>query len=493
MRRTHFLIFPRMFRVALALISSCVWAACMGMLLAEPQLEVEPPSALLSDPVSIRVSGVEKGAKVVVRASVRDEFEREWKSQAVFEADDKGQVDTAKMEPVSGSYRGVDPFGLFWSMDLPKDAAQRTFFYHPSDKPLVTRIEVQVGEEQILEDTLERRVVAEGVVREEIRTPEIVGTLYRPGGDDKPRPAVIVLGGSEGGAPEDSYIAQFANAGFVTLGLAYFSHEGLRNNLSRIPVEYFLGAIEYLKGHEAVDAEHIGIVGTSIGGMAALLVAANSADIKAVVSFQGGGAIFQTLDPDPMDREPAQSPFSLGGVPLNFIPVTAPPLTAESLSTAYFLRVFLGSLFAATDRVIAAAEIPVEQISGPVLLLAGQDDRLLGSATLSEIAYGRLVRRRFAYPYELKCYNGVGHTLGVGGLPGFPTHCTAQLVSELNIAYPYGGNPRDNAHARMDSWRRALDFLSEHLGVEKEEPKEPESGAASRGREKKSPDQKPPR
>jgi dienelactone hydrolase len=74
-----------------------------------------------------------------------------------------------------------------------------------------------------------------------VREGGLVGTFFRPS-TPGPHPAVIVLGGSDGGLREGS-AAVLARQGYATLALAYFGVEGLPPELVEVPVEYFGRAI----------------------------------------------------------------------------------------------------------------------------------------------------------------------------------------------------------------------------------------------------------
>jgi len=446
------------------LIFLLVTASC----LAAPKLTITPDKVDLDETVAVRVTGIKEGDHVVFTTWLADAANRWWTSEAEFVADKNGVVDLSKQAPISGSYSGVDPMGLFWSMSLPPQMTQRTAYWHGSLEPMEIFVKATLKEGIDLKHTLIRKVAPEDLMRKEVRSDGIRGTLLLPP-SEKPLPAIIVLGGSAGGIPFDSYTAQFAKSGFASLGLAYFEEEGLPANLSEIPVEYFQKAIAWLRTQPEVDPERIGIVGTSIGGTAALLVAAHSPEVKAVASFNGGGVIFQSIDPNPELRRREQSSFSLKGVPLPFIPIQSPPLDTESLSTAYYLRVFLGSLFAAPQKIVDEATVPVERIGGPILLISGQADRLMGSATLNEIAYERLVFHAFPHAFHLLTFNGAGHNLGETGLPGTPSKLSQELMGASSIPYSFGGNPQDIASARITSWEKVLSFFHEALKPPKEE------------------------
>jgi dienelactone hydrolase len=71
--------------------------------------------------------------------------------------------------------------------------------------------------------------------------------------------AVIVIGGSEGGAHvNDARV--LADEGFEVMALAYFGASGVPPVLQEIPREYFFGAVEYLQalGHRKMATRRRG-------------------------------------------------------------------------------------------------------------------------------------------------------------------------------------------------------------------------------------------
>ena len=116
----------------------------------------------------------------------------------------------------------------------------------------------------------------------------LVGVYFAPTDSEAPRPALIILGGS-GGDVDEAKAALLASRGYATLALDYFGNAPLPIGLSEIPLEYFETAIEWLKVQEGVDADKIGVIGTSRGGELALLLGATFPEIKSVVSYVGSG------------------------------------------------------------------------------------------------------------------------------------------------------------------------------------------------------------
>jgi uncharacterized protein (DUF2141 family)/dienelactone hydrolase len=89
-----------------------------------------------------------------------------------------------------------------------------------------------------------------GVTRIDVRERGLFGALYVPTGG-KPAPALLLVGGSEGGVETISRMAtSFARAGFPTLALAYWGAPGLPASLENIPLESFDQAIAWLQARQ---------------------------------------------------------------------------------------------------------------------------------------------------------------------------------------------------------------------------------------------------
>ncbi len=89
---------------------------------------------------------------------------------------------------------------------------------------------------------------------------------------------------------------------------------------------------------------------------------------------------------------------------------------------------------------VKKAEIKVEKINGPILLLAGKSDSMWPSHPMSEMMIKRLEEKKFSHWFKLYSYENAGHTLNDGNM--------------------MGGTAEGNKNARMDSEQRILDFLN---------------------------------
>ncbi len=103
----------------------------------------------------------------------------------------------------------------------------------------------------------------------EIRNNELYADFYE--NDDKP--LLVVIGGSLAGIPTVSEdLLEYFKANYNVLILAYFGVGDLPEKLERIPLEYFINAIEYFKKKLKLGDDKVIIIGTSKGGELVLLL-----------------------------------------------------------------------------------------------------------------------------------------------------------------------------------------------------------------------------
>ena len=391
-----------------------------------PTILVEPVTALADEPVSIQVVGLTPGQTITLTASMRDDFDRLWKSEATFVADARGAVDVQTQAPISGSYTESDPMGLFWSME-PSTSGRNEFFGNWEITPVIITLTAEFGDEKIGPFYLTRTRLADGVERTFVMDNGLRGIYFAPQTPERV-PALIVLGGSGGGI-DSSKAAMLASHGYATLALEYFGNPPLPTSLTEVALEYFETAVNWLKTQDIVDENRIGVIGTSRGGELALLLGATYPELfQAVVGYAPSGLVFGEYSSDVSSEKPA---WTLAGEPV-----------------PYFLQ---------EENNVGEATIPVENIQGSILLISGKDDQLWPASELSEIAINRLTEHNHPYPYDHLAYENAGHWIGV---PHWPTSGRDSFVHPVSgETYSPGGTPEADAFASADSWAKLLSFL----------------------------------
>jgi len=294
----------------------------------------------------------------------------------------------------------------------------------------------------------------------------LIGELFLPvTPPQEPLPTVLVLHGSEGGEGRlhKQSARVLAAEGYAALALSYFGAEGLPQGLDQIPLEYFEEGLRWLQGQPEVDAERLGVVGRSKGGELALLLGATYPEhVKAVVGYAPSGVAWQSIPTGSASvREEPRSSWTLGAEPVPFVPFKPTPSVMAAMEGFFSGRptslTILHESALEDEAAVERAEIAVEGINGPVLLISGTDDRLWPSTRLSEIAMEHLRRYEHHFPYEHLRYEGAGHQIGAPGADETP------FGREFG-PFVLGGSTETNRAASVDSWPRVLDTLRRGLG-----------------------------
>ncbi|MEP9359240.1 acyl-CoA thioester hydrolase/BAAT C-terminal domain-containing protein [Sphingomonas sp. KR3-1] len=275
----------------------------------------------------------------------------------------------------------------------------------------------------------------------------LVATWYPPA-SGKRGPAILVLGGSEGGEGVSKALGRkFAEAGYGVLALAYFRTPGLPEQLQEIRLEYFRAATDWLARQPLVDAKKIGIWGASKGGEAVLLIASHDPRFHAVVAAVPSSVVWQGINyTNFMDNK---SSFSLDGKPMAYVPYD------NSTGFKSVLDLYQRSL--AKAAAYPDAVIPVERIAGPVLLISGADDAMWPSGPMSKQVIERLDAKHFRFAHRQLDYPNAGHSIAFPDAPTKPTGDTPMMQM--------GGTDAGNAAARIDAWKQTLAFFADTLGA----------------------------
>jgi dienelactone hydrolase len=416
-------------------------------------IEVDQPRALVDAPIAIRVTGLQPGQPVTLRATMAPSG-RAWESWATFVADASGVVDVTQRAPAYGSYTAADPMGLFWAMAPARTASGQATGQNPL-APVAVTLTAEAAGRPVATRTVERLFYdAAQVTRRPIREAGVVGTLFTPKAAG-PHPAVICLPGSEGGVPE-GFAALLASHGFAALGLGVFGVEGLPKQLVEIPLESAKSALDWFRAQGEVGGGRVAVLGGSKGAELALLLAATyPADIGAVVAYKPSAVVWMGLPANPADnfRGPKSSwtrdgrpvPFVTGGFTFDLIkPVLRQP---AALAASYQAGL-------KNAQAVAAAIIPVEQMEGAVLLISGGQDQLWPATAMAEMVMRRLDAHRFPFHHEHLAYADAGHGLS---LPYLPT----TTINRGPILM--GGSPEATATGNADAWPKVLAFLAAHL------------------------------
>lgn len=273
---------------------------------------------------------------------------------------------------------------------------------------------------------------------------------FYPAQVDRQAPAVLVLGGSEGSLNPafNDGIRDLTAAGFNVLYLCYFGCPGAPKSLADVPLETFDRGIAFLRAQSRVDPARIAVAGVSKGGEAALLVGTRDPALKAVIA-----AVPSSVAWPGITYTLAQSAsWTADGKPVPFL-----HYTLRSYFEALIAGIF-GFYHGALPTIAQHPEavIPVERITGRVLLICGEADRVWPSCPMVEQISTRL-RDKGRPAAQVLRYKDAGHAAF-----GTPLKKTDPDYAQLARA---GGTPEGNAAARADSWPKAIAFLKASMRV----------------------------
>ena len=405
-------------------------------------LTITPAVAPVDQPIAITATGLQPGEEVTLKSALEDGAGHGWNAEAKFAADSSGNLDLTKTAPLKGSYKGISAMGLVWSMrpngdariyQPPHDLGPQTirFTLHSKTGSANAQLQQIVLPENV--HLVQLKGALHGVLFVPPDTAPIPGEAATTQNPPLKRPALLVVGGSEGGTPMRR-AAWFASHGYVTLALAYFNVPGLPQQLRDIPLEYFGEGISWLSQRPEVDPQRIGVVGTSRGGELALQLGSMYQQLHAVVAFVPANV-----------RVQACCDGGLGGA-----------WTWHNQELAYAR----GSMNGMTSNM--QAQIHVEDSHGPIMLISGQSDGVWPSSDMTHAVQSRLKSAHFKYDVERLDYPKAGHRAGAPEIDpswmGELRHPVSGRPEDL------GGSPEGNAASGLDAGPRVLAFLAHALG-----------------------------
>ncbi|RNA68467.1 acyl-CoA thioester hydrolase/BAAT C-terminal domain-containing protein [Alteribacter keqinensis] len=402
-----------------------------------------PDIGRIDEPVQLHLDGLTPFETLEIKARWIDRTEKRWASAISVQADETGKIRLSKEN-------GPDTLqALLWSLtpvESPSSVLQKSRL-----EPMNIDITV-INEEKIvvLERTITRLFQEDHIQWEEVDEPGLNGVFFYPENESNV-PAVIILGGSEGGIYEETAAVLSAH-GYAVFALAYFGAPSLPATLHEVPLEVVGRAVEWLSGKDFINREEIGCMGTSKGGELALLAASYYPQIRAVVGEVPASHAFQSVN-----RKRKGSSWTYGGKSLPYVKYSFSfSITLESLKSQWRKKpVALRGMFERSlEKSGEEAAIPVEKINGPVLLLSGEKDRLWPSTPMCETIMARLAEHSFPFEKKHVSFKDAGHVLT---LPYLPSVLPADLPFEL------GGDERANALAGLESWTEILSFFERHF------------------------------
>jgi dienelactone hydrolase len=233
----------------------------------------------------------------------------------------------------------------------------------------------------------------------------IIDQVYNPVEGEAKNVAVVYFGGSEGGLPNFHFESnELPNLGYPTLGVGYFGTTNTPERLELIPIEYIIQAITSFVTKPEIKGKKVVISGISKGAELALLVACKLNNIDGVITMAPSSVAWQGIYGFDEDGGPISS-WSLNGKGIDFVPYA--PYDYSKLSNGHSLDFYTKSLN--QEQFIQKALIKVEDISGPIYLFSGEEDKQWPAKRMGEMIINRLQEKGFDYEYKHFSYPDVNH------------------------------------------------------------------------------------
>ncbi|MED6236852.1 hypothetical protein ATANTOWER_015149 [Ataeniobius toweri] len=402
---------------------------------------------LFDESVQVKVAGMRPRQVVTMRATSTDEKGVVFSSTATYRANNSGDIDLIRDASLSGSYVGVEPMGLLWSMrpNVPHKRFQKT----NSLNPYVVKFSVHEEEGKMLaEATNQRYLMGDGVSRVPVKEGNIRGVLFTPPGEG-PFPAVLDLY-TFGAGLSEKRAALLASRGFMVLTVALYGYNDMPKSTEEVHLDYFEETIEFLKNQNKVGSRGVGVLSISKSGDLALSVASYLAGVQAVVSINGCSANAalplyykkrQLLPALKFDINKLIATES-GAIITKY--AMHDPLTEENKATL----------------------VPIERAGGHFLFIASEDDLNWDSKAYMDGMVDRL-KRHGKENFESVSYPGAGHYLE----PPYGPYCPSSFHGVVGRPVLWGGEPRTHAAAEVHLWRKIQQFFRTHLTCDRTQTK----------------------
>ncbi|HYD08927.1 MAG TPA: acyl-CoA thioester hydrolase/BAAT C-terminal domain-containing protein, partial [Acidimicrobiales bacterium] len=210
-------------------------------------------------------------------------------------------------------------------------------------------------------------------------------------------PAAVGLTGSGGGIPW-WWAELLPPHGIAVLAAAYFGVEPLPTVMCELPIETVRAAGQWLRARPEVRSGPVGLIGASKGAELSLLASTIYPELFGpVVAIAPSCVAWFGVDlTGSVPDASARSSWTLDGEPVPFVP----PVPDVGFTRTERGRQSVGIYAAALERqpaAVAAAAIPVERATGPLLLLSGEDDGMCPASLMARMIVERMAahgRRR---------------------------------------------------------------------------------------------------
>uniref|UniRef100_A0A673BAD4 Acyl-CoA thioesterase 19 n=1 Tax=Sphaeramia orbicularis TaxID=375764 RepID=A0A673BAD4_9TELE len=396
------------------------------------KLSVQPSRALVDEKFIVLVQNAPPGFQMTIHSLHHSEDGHSWEAFGHYTADATGTVNVSQDHSVGGTYSGVEPMGLLWSLrPVPGSKSWLRFRKMNVETPMEVAISVYQGHQTVFVDQVqlasvvaERWYMAPGVRRIPVTESDLTATLFLPPGPG-PFPGVLDLWGG-GGQLVEYRSALLASHGFASLALDYLTAKITLKTGKMVENDYFETAYKFLQEHPQVSGSRIAMMGLSFGTAMTLKMAVYSEVMKLSCAVCISGT--------------------------DFLSITKVCFTEEKQAIYRDLL-----LPVPTDP---GMKVDVGRLQCPLLLIVGEDDQ---NWAAPESAQDEMMEQAGnSHLLTLRSYPNAGHLIE----PPYSPHTRASIINVsclCTVVVLWGGDTVAHSRAQEDAWRKTLAFLWENL------------------------------
>ncbi|MGE0931232.1 alpha/beta hydrolase family protein [Peijinzhouia sedimentorum] len=215
-------------------------------------------------------------------------------------------------------------------------------------------------------------------------------------GDTENQPLIVAFGGGDGGndwtrtylkSKRDSLVQK----GFAVLAVGYFNSNGTPKHLDRISLDAIRDSILSVAKHPKIDESKIILMGGSKGAELALNLASRYADFKGVIAMSTSNVSFPAIT-----WSANTSSWTYRDQEIPYVPASLKTISPALKGDLYAAH----SMMLEDKEAVKKAEIEVENINGPVLILSGIADEQWPAPEMSDQIVKRLQLNNFKHYYS---------------------------------------------------------------------------------------------
>ncbi|XP_026166403.1 peroxisomal succinyl-coenzyme A thioesterase-like isoform X1 [Mastacembelus armatus] len=415
-------------------------------------LWVQPTRGLMDEKFVVLVQNVLPGSQLTVRAFHRCEDGHSWEAFAHYNANTSGTVNVAEDLSLGGTYSGVEPMGLLWSLrPVPGSKPGLRMRKMNVQTPMEVTISVYQGhqtegfmdQEPLAGVMVERWYMAPGVRRIPITEGGLSATLFLPSGPG-PFPGLLDLWGG-GGKLVEYRAALLASHGIASLALDYLTPKITMEKGKMVDNQYFETAYRVLQQHPQILGSRIAMLGLSFGTSVTLRMAAYSQVLKPRCAVCISGSHVQPVDGS---LEQVMVFFAENAVKTRF-----------SEQDEVIWRDLLQPI--PTDPTLKVDQ--VGRIQCPLLLVVGEDDQNWPALESAMDMKEMMERAGNSHLLTVLSYPNAGHLIEPPYAPHARASSFRSVSTGIKVMALWGGETAAHARAQEDAWRKMLVFLKANL------------------------------